>query len=368
MHISLKNYTFETSSKTTKALLYIMQEKSIRNTLLLITSVYLIYVLKEVLAPFLIALFISYLLNPLITLIQSRLKIKKRSLAVGIGLILTTFIILSTSLVCTPIINKEFQKAAIIIKEYAEFIPPIPNEINDQLTEFIQSDYAKDFFNSNSINETINKVFPFLKSLFTESVDFLKSIFSLFLIIIYLIFILQGYPKFSNSWLKWIPIKYRKNANDITSDLNEGMRSYFRGQALIALIVGVLFCIGFSIIGLPLAILLGILIGLLNLVPYLQVLGFIPALLLSILHSMETGQNIWLTLGVTVLVFFVIQLIQETILIPKIMNKVTGLHPAIILLSLSIWGSLLGLTGLILALPITTLLLSYYKRFINNEF
>ena len=82
---------------------------------------------------------------------------------------------------------------------------------------------------------------------------------------------------------------------------------------------------------------------------------------------METGQNIWVSLGITALVFLVIQLIQESILIPKIMNKVTGLHPAIILLSLSIWGSLLGLTGLILALPITTLLLSYYKRFINNE-
>lgn len=344
-----------------------MQEKPIRNTLLLITSAYLIYVLKSVLTPFLIALFIAYLLNPLITFIQSKLKIKKRGLAVGIGLSLTTSIILITFLVSTPTINKEFHKAATIIKEYAEFIPPIPNEIHDQITDFIQSDYAKDFFSSNSISETINKVSPFLKSLFTESIDLLMSIFSLFLILIYLIFILQGYPKLSNSWLNWIPVKYRENANDIASDLNNGMRSYFRGQALIALIVGILFCIGFSIIDLPLAILLGVLIGTLNLVPYLQVLGFIPALLLSILHSMETGQNIWVTLAVTALVFFVIQLIQESILIPKIMNKVTGLHPAIILLSLSIWGSLLGLTGLILALPITTLLLSYYKRFINNE-
>jgi len=344
-----------------------MQEKSIRNTLLLLISGYLIYILKSVLSPFLIALFIAYLLNPLITFIQEKLKIKKRGLAVGIGITITSLFISLIFLASTPIINKEFHKAAIIIKEYADFIPPIPNELQDQVSNFIQSDYAKDFLNSSSINETINKVTPLLKSLFTESLDLLMSVFSLFLILIYLVFILQGYPKLSSSWLNWIPIKYRDNADDITSDLNDGMRSYFRGQALIAFIVGILFCIGFSIIGLPLAILLGILIGILNLVPYLQILGFIPAFFLSILHSMETEQNIWVTLGITALIFFVIQLIQESILIPKIMNKVTGLHPAIILLSLSIWGSLLGLTGLILALPITTLLLSYYKLFINNE-
>ena len=344
-----------------------MQEKSIRNTLLLLILGYLIYILKSVLTPFLVALFIAYLLNPLITFIQDNLKIKKRGLAVGIGLIITSLFISLIFLASTPIINKEFHKAAIIIKEYADFIPPIPNELQAQVSNFIQSDYAKDFLDSTTINETINKVTPFLKSLFTESIDLLISVFNLFLILIYLVFILQGYPKLSSSWLNWIPIKYRDNADDITSDLNDGMRSYFRGQALIAFIVGILFCIGFSIIGLPLAILLGILIGILNLVPYLQILGFIPAFFLSVLHSMETGQNIWATLGVTALIFFVIQLIQESILIPKIMNKVTGLHPAIILLSLSIWGSLLGLTGLILALPITTLLLSYYKRFINNE-
>ncbi len=155
--------------------------------------------------------------------------------------------------------------------------------------------------------------------------------------------------------------------NGISNDLDEGMKAYFRGQATIALIVGILFCLGFSIIGLPLAILMGILIGLLNLIPYLQILGFIPVLLLCVLQSLETNESLWMTIGAASIVFFIIQLIQESVLIPRIMNKVTGLHPAIILLSLSIWGSLLGITGLILALPMTTLLLSYYKRYANRE-
>jgi predicted PurR-regulated permease PerM len=67
------------------------------------------------------------------------------------------------------------------------------------------------------------------------------------------------------------------------------------------------------------------------------------------------------------IVFVVVQGIQDLFLVPKIMGKAMGLNPAVILLSLSIWGSLLGIVGMIIALPITTLLISYYKRFILNK-
>jgi predicted PurR-regulated permease PerM len=344
-----------------------MQEKTLRNIFIISILAYLIYTLKSVLAPFFIALFIAYLMNPLIAFIQEKLKIKKRGFAVAIGLCTSTLFVTLIFLISTPIINQEFQRATILVKEYAEFIPPIPIQINDQINDFMNSDHTKDFINSSSINETIDKITPLIKSLFSESLDLLIGIFGIFFILIYLVFILLGYPKLNESWISWIPGKYRDIAQDIANDLNSGMRSYFRGQATIAFIVGILFCVGFKIIGLPLGILLGLVVGSLNLVPYMQILGFIPAFLLSILHSLETGQNIWISLGATALVFLVVQLIQESILIPKIMNKVTGLHPAIILLSLSIWGSLLGLTGLIIALPVSTLLISYYKRYITRK-
>jgi len=344
-----------------------MQEKTLRNIFIISILAYLIYTLKSVLTPFFIALFIAYLMNPLISFIQKKLRVKKRGLAVAVGLSTSTLFITLIILASTPIINKEFQRATILVKEYAEFIPPIPSQINDQINDFMNSDHTKNFINSSSINETIDKITPLLKNLFAESLDVLIGIFGLFFILIYLVFILLGYPKLKESWASWIPGKYRDTAQDIASDLNSGMRSYFRGQVTIAFIVGILFCIGFKIIGLPLAILLGILVGMLNLVPYMQILGFIPAFLLSVLHSLETGQNIWISLSATALVFLIVQLIQESILIPKIMNKVTGLHPAIILLSLSIWGSLLGLTGLIIALPVSTLLISYYKRYVTKK-
>ena len=343
-----------------------MENKSLRNIVISSLIVYLIYKLRNVLTPFFIALFTAYLINPIIKFIETKLKIKNRGVSVTVGITSIVILLTTTTLISIPLINKEFQSAIGLVKEYSEFIPPISSDLNIKATQFIESDYAKDFINSSTINETINKITPLLKNLFSESIDLIMSVFGILIVLIYLIFILLGYPKLKESWPKWIPIKYRDTAKDIIDDLSNGMRAYFRGQAFIAFIVGILFCIGFKIIGLPLAIFLGVTIGLLNLVPYMQILGFIPAFILCILHSMETEQSIWLSLGSTAIVFMIIQFIQEIFLIPKIMNKVTGLHPAIILLSLSIWGSLLGLSGLIIALPISTLLISYYKRHISS--
>jgi len=344
-----------------------MQEKTLRNIFILTLLGFLLYKLESVLTPFFVALFLTYLINPLINFIQKKLRIKKRGLSVAIGLVFSSLFITTLILTSIPTINKEFQRAKVLIKEYAEFIPPIPIEINDQINEFINSNQAKDLINSESIGETINKITPLVEGLFSESIHLIMGVFELFLILLYMTFILLSYPKLSKTWMDWIPGKYRQTSEEIAHDLNIGMKSYFRGQATIAFFVGLLCCVGFNLIGLPLAILLGILIGLLNLVPYMQILGFIPAFLLSVLHSMETGQNIWTSIGLTALVFIIVQLIQESLLIPKIMKKVTGLNPAIILLSLSVWGSLLGVTGLIIALPVTTLLISYYKRDLSKK-
>ena len=153
----------------------------------------------------------------------------------------------------------------------------------------------------------------------------------------------------------------------VVEDVKKGMNAYFRGQALVAFCVGILFCIGFLIIDFPLAIGLGLFIGLLNMVPYMQLIGFVPTILLAIVKSAETGENLWIILLCALAVFAVVQLIQEMYLKPRIMGLVMGLNPAVILLSLSVWGSLLGIMGLIIALPLTTLLLSYYKRFVLKE-
>ena len=153
----------------------------------------------------------------------------------------------------------------------------------------------------------------------------------------------------------------------LVHDVEDGMNKYFRGQACVAFCVGVLFSIGFLIIDFPMAVGLGMLIGLLNMVPYLQIVGFVPTVLLAIVKAADSGENFWIVLLMALIVFAVVQIIQDTILTPRIMGKVMGLNSAIILLSLSIWGSLLGMLGMVIALPLTTLLITYYQKYIVKK-
>ena len=166
---------------------------------------------------------------------------------------------------------------------------------------------------------------------------------------------------------KMLTMKYREMSVRIVNDVKEGMNKYFRGQALVAFLVGILFSIGFLIIDFPLAIGFGLFIGLLNMVPYLQLVALVPTILLSLLKAADTGSNFWWILAGALLVFCIVQVIQDAIIVPKIMGKITGLNPAIILLSLSIWGALMGIVGMIIALPCTTIILSYYKRYIKKQ-
>jgi predicted PurR-regulated permease PerM len=115
------------------------------------------------------------------------------------------------------------------------------------------------------------------------------------------------------------------------------------------------------------AIGLGMFIGLLNMVPYLQLIGFVPAIILAVVKAADTGQDFWLIMFSVLIVFAIVQTIQDTILTPKIMGKVMGLNSAIILLSLSIWGALLGILGMVIALPLTTLLITYYQKYIIDR-
>ena len=184
------------------------------------------------------------------------------------------------------------------------------------------------------------------------------------MVILYTLFILLDYEDINKGWPNLLPERYRTFAVQLVSDVEDGLNKYFRGQALVAFCVGVLFSIGFLIIDFPIAVGLGMFIGLLNMVPYLQLVGFIPAILLAIVKAADTGQNFWLIMLMVLVVFAVVQLIQDTFLTPKIMGHVTGLNSAIILLSLSIWGSLLGILGMIIALPLTTLLITYYQKYV----
>ena len=332
--------------------------------------IYLLAVLKNALLPFLIAWLMAYMMQPFVRFFQYKLKFKSRVLSITAVLVsLAGLLILLYQLVVPSIID-EIQGTFQLLQTHQgnpENIPLIPESWRIYIVNQMDLLHLSELVSRENLLNTLKQIAPRMWTLLSSTFSLLFSVTILFVVMLYFIFILLDYEKIAEGWIKLIPERYRPFAQGLAEDVEVSMNRYFRGQALIALCVGVLFAIGFKIIDFPLAVSLGLFIGFSNLIPYLQTLGLIPMLLLSLLKAAETGGSFWLIFGSALLVLCVVQGIQDLFLTPKIMGKAMGLNPAIILLSLSIWGTLLGFVGLIVALPLTTLSLSYYKRFILME-
>ena len=269
-----------------------------------------------------------------------------------------------------PLVSNELAKLSQLVIAYTKDINVnsiLPPAWQKEIIYYVSHLNIETLLKDENIMSGVKNLAPQLWDLINGSLDFVLGLAVVVVIFLYLIFILLDYEKITASWFAIIPPKYRTIVTEIIHDLENGMNRYFRGQALVATIVGILFSIGFSIIQLPMAILMGLLIGLLTMVPYLKSIVLIPCLGLGLLQSAETGQSLSSVLIGIFIVFIVIQALEDMIISPKIMGKVTGLNPAVILLSLSVWGSLMGVVGMIIALPVTTLIISYYKRFVLKE-
>lgn len=336
----------------------------------IIAILYLLNRLSGVLLPFFIAWLIAYLTYPMVIFYQNRLRLRSRVLSI-LAVMLTLVVLggIAFSFFVPPMIE-ECAKLKELIEIYLiedRNHAAIPETVSEFIRKNIDFNWLQNNITTDNIVSAIQKLLPKVWTLLSTSYNIILAIFTLFIITLYLFFILLDYEQIANGWITLLPKKYQGMALRLTTDIKTSMNRYFRGQALVAFCVGILFSIGFLIIDFPLAIGLGLFIGLLNMVPYLQIIGFIPTILLALLKAADTGESFWWTLGLALVVFAVVQAIQDMILVPKIMGKITGLNPAIILLSLSIWGSLMGMLGMIIALPGTTLLLSYYQRYIRKK-
>lgn len=349
-------------------------DRFIRSTIVIvgiIGALMLINRLRGVLLPFFVAWIISYMIYPLVKFFQYKLRFRSRPLSIFCTLLTLALLGVLMSYLLIPPILVEIGRVKDLLLYYLQYGVQegahIPKSLADFIKEYIDIQALTNLFDQENFLNTIEQALPKVWAILSESVSFLINLFTFFLMLLYIVFILLDYESIAEGWIYLLPEKYRPFTQGLVNDVQTGMNRYFRGQALVAFCVGVLMSIGFLIINFPLAIGLGLFIGLLNMVPYLQTIGFIPTILLAILKASDTGGNFWVILGSALAVFAIVQIIQDGFLVPKIMGKITGLNPAIILLSLSIWGSLMGLIGMIIALPLTTLLLSYYQRFIINR-
>ena len=332
--------------------------------------VYLVTLLRDALLPFLIAWLLAYMMQPFVKFFQYKLRLRSRILSIMALFVSMVLIITLLVVMVVPSITEEADKTIELLRTHDPgegHIPFIPQAWLDYLEANVDFTQLMDYLNKENLLKATKQIAPQVWSFLSNTFSVLLSVTMVFLIMLYFIFILLDYEKIANGWPLLIPGKYRPFVEGLVEDVECNMNRYFRGQALIALCVGVLLAIGFKIIDFPLAVTLGLFIGVLNLIPYMQTIGIIPMLILALLRSAETGENFWIIFGLALLVLGIVQMIQDLFLTPRIMGKAMGLNPAIILLALSIWGTLLGFIGLIIALPLTTLCLSYYKRFILQD-
>jgi predicted PurR-regulated permease PerM len=330
----------------------------------------LVRYLSNVLIPFFIAVLLAYLIDPLVQFVQKKMRVKHRGISVLLSLLFLTLIISAIMWWLIPQFIAEMQKMGQLVKNYLQnnsYQDILPPGIDEWLRDLLAQQDLQKLLNATDITETIKNISKPLLKVFSGSLNILFGTLGLLIVMLYLIFILIDYPKLESEWPKLIPQKIRPLTEEIAEDLKLSMRIYFRNQFMIAITVGILMATGFKIINLPMGITLGLLIGALNIIPYLQMIGFLPAILLALLKAMQTGDSFWQILLSVFIVIAIVQIIQDTILVPKIMGKAYNMNPALILLSLSIWGSIMGILGMLLALPLTTLIISYYRRLIIKE-
>lgn len=334
--------------------------------LLLAGAIWLVNSLRNVLLPFCVACLIAYLLEPIVEFLQRILHLKGRIIATLLTLVAITTVVVLLGHIFVPSIIKEIHQIEDILRSTSSSnvaVPFVPDNIIEPVKKWAASIDISDLLGNSRFQSLLNQGTTFVAA----TVEFLLHTLEWLLTFVYIIFILIDYPSLMTNFRLLVPKKYRTVVYRVEDDMKNSMNRYFRGQIVIAACAAVFYCIGFSIVGIPLAIVLGCTVGILYIIPYFQYVTLIPVALVCLIDSMTGSVHFWPELGQCLLVYVVSQCICDYILTPKIMGKTMGLNPAIILLALSVWGSLLGLIGMIIALPMTTILLAYYKEYIIDS-
>lgn len=326
--------------------------------------------LYGVLLPFFVSLLLAYILDPIVVFFQTKCRIRNRVLAVMVTLVLVIGVLTGAYFALRQPVKEQVRAAWTGFEHFAsnfdinDYVSP---ETQEKFLSWTQDMNWEEILLDPEVTQSIKDILPTIANWITGGLSWLSELVVVFIGLLYLIFLMIDLPRLRKRLPGLIPFKYRPQIVAMLKDMDRNMNAYFRGQALIASTVGVLFAIGFSIIGMPMGIAMGLIIGVLNMVPYMQGLGIPPCIILCLIQSAQTGQPVWMTLLFMALVFVVVQSIQDLVLTPKIMGNAMGLSPAIILLSLCVWGAIFGVIGMIIALPMTTLIISYYSRYVANR-
>lgn len=343
--------------------------------LLFLVGIIIVYLLLNYLSPVLLPFFIAwvaaYMLYPIVRFLQYRCHLRNRILCIVLTLMLVGGALTAISYVIVPPFVEEVghvkEVAKRFVNDQSNYRNVVPKEVEQYLRKNFSEEKISDLLKQKDVQSSLKNIFGKVWGVVWGAAGVILDIIASLMGILYFFFLLKDYEKYADGWTRYVPKKRRPMAQMLVADISQGMSGYFRGQALVALSNCVMFSVGFLIIGFPMPIALGCFIGLISFIPYVQVVGILPAAILALLRAADTGQNFWLLIGGVILVYLVVQVLQDSIVTPYVMGNITGLSPAIILLALSVWGYMLGIIGLIIALPVTTLMISYYRRFVIGD-
>ncbi|TSA32335.1 MAG: AI-2E family transporter [Verrucomicrobiaceae bacterium] len=186
---------------------------------------------------------------------------------------------------------------------------------------------------------------------------------SMILVPIFLFFFLKDSPAIVTNWSRYLPLRASPLKNEIVSlvsEINSYLVSFFRGQLLVSMIDGMMIACALLVMGLDFAVLIGLMVGILGLIPYLgMMITWIPAVIIAAAQFGDWGHPFWVTV-----IFLVANNIDGMVIAPKIVGDSVGLHPLTVIISVLAWSLILGgLLGALLAVPLTATLKVLLKRY-----
>lgn len=310
----------------------------------LLLVIYFLFLVRVILPPFILALILTYLLNPFVTHIESKGFNRSFSILIVYASVLTGVSLVA--LYAFPVIAKE-------IENFSRMIPSLTIQLQQTITGFYENYQRIQIPDSlrQVIDETINNIEQVLISSLDNLADRMLGLFSGLVIIllapILSFYILKDKNSINERIMGLFPISLRKEVSYLWKDVDRVLTKFIRGHLFIALLVGIMTAIGLTVVDLRFAILLGIVAGIFDLIPYFgPVIGAIPAILIAILDSK-------IKVLYVLLLMVVVQQIESNILSPKILGESVGLHPLTVIFVVFAGGHLFGLLGLLMAVPIT---------------
>ncbi len=305
--------------------------------LLTIFLIWIVFQISGIILSLVVAGIFAIALNPIVTAIENKLHIK-RGLAVAIVVVSIIVVFTATIALIVPSIIEQGRTLSAKLPEYQVRVRDFANE--KTYTRYI---YDK---TSEAIKDNTNRISTNVTSI---SVGVAGGIFSFLTFFIFLIYMLASGRKFAVILSNMLPKKqWRKQFVTISNDISIKLGRWLRGQAVLCLIIFVVSYIGLTIIGVDYALTLALFAGIMEAVPMVGAyIGAIPAIAVALLSGSPVK-------AIIVAIFFlVMQQLEGSLVVPQVMKKAVGIHPMLVLLAALIGGTLLGIVGVLIAVPVT---------------